>query len=92
MPDFARIREQMEVVGSDGRHVGTVDCVIEEHVILAKDDPDSGGIIHEIPLGWVGMIGQEKLRLNQPAQFAQSNWAEHQETGNESTSSAAYPQ
>lgn len=74
MPDFAMIKEHMEVIGSDGRHVGTVDCVQARNIILTKSDPASGGRHHGIPLDWVGTIGQEVLRLNQPAQQAQANW------------------
>jgi hypothetical protein len=74
MPDFAIIKEHMEVIGSDGRHVGTVDCVQAHNIILTKSDPASGGRHHGIPLDWVGTIGQEVLRLNQPAQQAQANW------------------
>lgn len=41
--DTSRIKEHMKVVGSDGRHVGTVDCVKDEKVILAKARSDVAG-------------------------------------------------
>src|SRR4029450_8905381 len=37
------IREHMEVVGSDGEHVGTVDRTAGDRLILTKSDPESGG-------------------------------------------------
>jgi len=74
MPDFAMIKEHMEVVGSDGRHVGTVDCVKARNIILTKSDPAARGKHHGIPLDWVGTIGQEVLQLNQPAEEARANW------------------
>jgi hypothetical protein len=79
MPDFAMIKEHMEVVGSDGQHVGTVDCVKARNIILAKSDPAAGGRHHGIPLDWVNTIGQEVLQLNQPAQEARANWIDDME-------------
>ena len=39
------IKQHMEVLGSDGAHVGTVDHLEGGDVIkLAKDDPDAGGV------------------------------------------------
>ena len=35
----------MEVVGSDGKHVGTVDHKEgDDRIILTKDDPKAGGL------------------------------------------------
>ena len=79
MPDFAMIKEHMEVIGSDGRHVGTVDCVEARNIILTKSDPVAGGKHHGIPLDWVSTIEQEVLRLNQPAQEARLNWIDNVE-------------
>ena len=45
------IAQYMEVVGSDGAHVGTVDGIEGVGEIkLAKDDPDAGGQERYIPL------------------------------------------
>ena len=39
-----QVREHMEVVGSDGGHVGTVDKVEGDRIKLTKkDDPDGSG-------------------------------------------------
>ena len=41
---LGQIREHMEVVGSDEEHVGTVDKVAGDRIILTKSDPESGGV------------------------------------------------
>ena len=45
------IKEHMEVLGSDGKHVGTVDCTWKatDKIKLTKSDPKSGGQHHIIP-------------------------------------------
>jgi len=60
MIDSDRIKEHMEVVGSDGAHVGTVDrCEEQERIKLTKSDPDAGGEHHFIPLGWVTRVDRQ---------------------------------
>ena len=44
-----RVDEHMEVVGSDGAHVGTVDKVRGDRILLTKSDKDAGGHHHSIP-------------------------------------------
>ena len=39
-----QVREHMEVVGSDGEHVGTVDTLRGDRIILTKSDSDAGGV------------------------------------------------
>jgi hypothetical protein len=49
------IKAHMEVVGSDGVHVGTVDGVEEHRIKLIKKDSGEGahaGHHHYIPAGW----------------------------------------
>ena len=38
MADASAIREHMEVIGADGVHVGTVDCVKGDRIVLSKSD------------------------------------------------------
>ena len=38
MSGFENIREHMEVIGADGAHVGTVDCVRGDRIVLSKSD------------------------------------------------------
>ena len=47
------IREHMEVVGSDGGHVGKVDHVLGTDIELSKMDLGSGFKHHMIPVSWI---------------------------------------
>jgi hypothetical protein len=71
------ISQYMEVVGSDGAHVGTVDGIegVEE-IKLAKDDPDAGGQERYIPLAWLAHA-EMKVHLNLPAAEAKARWSTH---------------
>ena len=63
------IRERMEVVGSDGRHVGTVDHLEDDDRIkLSRDDADDGKH-HFIPTDWVDHVDRS-VHLNRPAEEA----------------------
>ena len=67
-----QISEHMEIVGSDGGHVGTVDKVEGDRIKLTKkDDPDGTGAHHHyLPLGAVASVSGNQVRLNTPAQQA----------------------
>ena len=68
------IREHMEVLGSDGEHVGTVDCLKgEDRIVLTKSDPKSGGRHHIIPLAWVERV-DAKVHLNKSTSDAMKQW------------------
>jgi len=68
------IQDHMEVVGSDGKHVGTVDHMEgSERILLAKDDPKAGGMHHVISIDWVDFV-DAKVHLNQPSKKAMSEW------------------
>jgi hypothetical protein len=68
MIDPSKIREHMEVVGSDGQHVGTVDKVEGNRIKLTKSDPAAQGQHHYIPLDSVGSVEGNAIRLRQTAQ------------------------
>ena len=70
------IARQMEVVGCDGGHVGTVDCLTGTEIKLAKNDPDAGGQEHYIPLAWL-LHAEIKVHLNLPSDEAKSQWITH---------------
>ena len=53
MVDLSLLRESLEVVGSDGGHVGRVDHVHGDQIELAKLDLGSGFTHHLIPVSWV---------------------------------------
>ena len=68
------IQERMEVVGSDGKHVGTIDHKEgDDRIILTKDDPKAGGRHHLISIDWVDYVDR-KVHVNKPSQRAMSEW------------------
>lgn len=70
------IREHMEVVGSDGGHVGRVDHVRGDQIELAKLDLGAGFRHHLIPVSWVEQVQDGKLRLNCTEAEAKARWSE----------------
>ena len=70
---LGKVVEHMEVVGSDGKHVGTVDGVRGDTIVLTRSDPDSGGVHHGIPAIWIRQV-EDKVILNLPALQAQAEW------------------
>ena len=76
MIEPTRIREHMEVVGSDGHHVGKVDHVLGAEIELAKLDLGSGLKHHLIPLSWVDDIEDDKVRLSVTRDDAKARWSE----------------
>ena len=68
------IAPHMEVVGSDGVHVGTVDHMDgADQMKLAKNDKDAGGEHHFIPLAWVDHV-DSKVHLKQSGAEARARW------------------
>ena len=70
----SEIREHMEVVGSDGGHVGRVDHVIGSEIELTKLDLSSGLKHHLIPLSWVETIEEDEVHLNLTKEAAKKQW------------------
>ena len=66
-------QEKMEVVGSDGSHVGTVDKVRGDRIILTRSDPNAGGIHHSVPCSWVESV-EGRVTLNRTAEQAIADW------------------
>jgi hypothetical protein len=75
-----RVTEHMEVVGSDGSHVGIVDHARGESIILTRSDPSAGGHHHTIPCSWVESV-DDKVKLNLSADEAKQRWREEEESG-----------
>lgn len=71
------VREHQDVVGSDGTHVGTVDHVRGDRIILTKSDENAGGRHHSIPCGWVREVS-DKVTLNRSAADAQQAWKDEE--------------
>lgn len=63
----------MEVVGSDGQHVGTVDGVDGQRIKLTKQDPAAQGEHHYIHIDSVASV-DEKVTLNRTAAEARDEW------------------
>jgi len=68
------IREHMEVLGSDDKHVGTVDRVAGDRIILTKTDPDAGGAHHSLSCADVERVEGERVILECNADKARERW------------------
>ena len=65
MADLSAIKEQMEVVGADGVHVGTVDRVEGGRIKLTKADSGSHSDHHHfISGGLVAAVEGDRVRLS----------------------------
>jgi hypothetical protein len=65
--DRSKIAEDMEVIGADGVHVGTVDRVEDGRIKLTRKDSGAGhhkNHHHFIPLTLVAEVEGEKVRLS----------------------------
>ena len=76
MINTSEIHEHMEVVGSDGEHIGTVDHLEgKDRIKLTKTDPAAGGKHHFIPLDWVDHVDQH-VHLDKPSDDVKDEWEE----------------
>ncbi|QNN67145.1 DUF2171 domain-containing protein [Sphingomonas lutea] len=64
----------MEVLGNDNDHVGTVDRVAGDRIILTKSDPESGGTHHSLMCTDVESIDGDKVMLGCSAEDAKKRW------------------
>ena len=76
--EAARIREHMEVVGSDGGHVGTVDHVQGDRIRLTRQDPTAQGHHHSISLNMVRSV-EDKVRLDRSSEEVMRQWQAERE-------------
>ena len=86
MVDLTAIREHMEVVGSDGGHVGDIDHVLDQGEIqLTRRDAEAEterGVEpghahhHYIPLDWVDRVDSNanRVQLSVTKAEAESRW------------------
>lgn len=68
-----RVKKNMEVIGADGVHVGTVDRIENGKIRLTKADSGEGrhkGHHHFIDLGLVADVEGRKVRLSANAAVA----------------------
>jgi hypothetical protein len=78
MANVANISEHMEVLSSDGKHVGTVDHMEgEDKIKLTRSDIEAqDGHHHFIPMDWVSDVGNT-VRLDKTQDEVFSQW-EHE--------------
>ncbi len=73
-------KEHQEVVGSDGAHVGTVDHVRGDRILLTKTDKDAGGHHHSIPSAWIQSV-DDKVHISKTADQAHQAWRDEENNG-----------
>jgi len=71
---LGQIREHMEVVGNDDQHVGKIDKVAGDRIILAKSDPDSGGVHHSLSCSEIDRVEGDRVILDCSADQARGRW------------------
>jgi len=64
--DHSAIKEDMNVVGADGVHLGTVDHIDGERIKLTKADSVDGKH-HYLPAGLVAAVEGDTVRLSATA-------------------------
>ena len=71
------MREHQDVVGSDGEHIGTVDKVRGDRILLTKNDADAGGRHHSIPSRWIDKV-DDKVTVRKTAAEAKAHWRDEE--------------
>jgi hypothetical protein len=71
---LGQIREHMEVVGNDDKHVGTVDKTAGDRLILTKSDPDSGGVHHSLSCSDIDRVEGDRVILDCSSDQAKQRW------------------
>lgn len=65
MADLSQVKENMEIVGADGVHIGTVDKVDGNRIKMTKHDSGSHGDHHHyVAGGLVAAVEGNKVRLS----------------------------
>ena len=72
-----RVTEHMEVIGSDGQHIGTVDKVRGDRIFLTRSDPSAGGHHHSIPCDWVDKV-EDKVTISKTTEEARGAWRDEE--------------
>ena len=75
--DLTAIREDMEVVSSDGRHVGEIDHFRDGQLKLKRQDSEAlDGQHHLLPQEWVARVDSNanRVMLNLDKDQATSRW------------------
>lgn len=75
--DTTQIKEHMEIVGSDGEHVGIVDHLDGERIKLTHHDSKADGHHHFLPVSAIASVG-EFVTLSMSASDAKAQWQTEQ--------------
>jgi hypothetical protein len=70
----SEIQEHMQVVGSDGGHVGTVDRIEGDRIKLTKSDAAAKGKHNYIELSQIDAVKDGEVCLSQKADDAKSRF------------------
>ncbi len=71
--DTSQIKDHMEVIGSDGEHVGIVDHLDGDRIKLTRHDSQADGKHHFLPLSAIASV-DEFVTLSMSAADAKSGW------------------
>jgi len=74
---MTRVTEHMEVFGSDGEKIGTVDAVQGDRIKLAKNDENAGGHHHSIPCSWIEKV-EDRVTVNKTRDEAMRQWRDEE--------------
>jgi hypothetical protein len=74
---MSKVTEHMEVIGSDGEKIGTVDGVRGDRIILAKNDENASGHHHSIPCSWIDSV-DDKVKVNKSRDEAMNAWRDEE--------------
>jgi hypothetical protein len=69
-----QVHEHMEVVGNDDEHVGTVDKVAGDRLILTKSDKDADGHHHSLSCSDIDRVDGNRVILDCSAEDAKHRW------------------
>lgn len=70
-----QIREGLEVVGSDGRPIGTVESIVGQLLRVKGTDPAGGGSRHFLDLAFVAEVDAKRVKLLVPSAEAKERWS-----------------
>lgn len=73
------IREHMEVVDENGEHVGTVDKVRGDKIIMTKNDPEAGGVHRSFTCSLLERVEDDKVHLSGSKDSIRSRLTEERE-------------
>ena len=75
---MGKVTEHMEVIGSDGEKIGTVDAVRGDRIVLTKNDENAGGHHHSIPCSWIESV-DDKVTVNKSREEAMRAWRDEEQ-------------